>query len=408
MLKKTLFVICDGLGDRPIEELGNLTPLEAANTPNLDYFAKNAECGVMTAVARGVRPGSDTSHLEIFGYPVEKYYTGRGPIECVGVGIKLQQGDVAFRGNMGTVDEEWNIIDRRAGRIKNTEPFAKALDGMKIDGVTFIVKKATGYRVGVTMRGKGLSSAITEADPHEEGKPLNEVKPTDNSKEALFTATVLNKFLKKSYEILKNMDENIERRKNGELEANFVLLRGAGEYITVPTFEETYNLKACCIAGAGCYKGIGLFLGMDLIDVEGATGLVDTNIENKIKVAIEKLNEYDFVFVHIKAADSLAEDGNYIGKKEFIERIDQAIGLAKDVSEETIVVVTADHTTPTVLKAHSADPVPIMYSAKGIRIDDVESFGERSCAKGILGQMEGKHVMKHVLNLMGKLHLLGA
>lgn len=408
MIKKTICLIFDGLGDRPIRELGGKTPLEAANTPNFDRIAAKSLCGLMNTLGRGVRPGSDVSHLAIFGYPLEQYYTGRGPIEVAGLGIRLQEGDVAFRGNFGTVDAEWNILDRRAGRIRVVDEFAAAIDGIEIDGIQCIVKPGTAHRAGVVLRGKGLSAAISDADPHEEGKPVMTIKPLDDSKEAAFTAVVLNKFLRKSYEILDSLAANKERTASGLAAANFLLLRGAGVYPSMPKFNEKYELKSCCIAGGGLYKGIGAFLGMDLIDVEGATALPDTDIEAKFKAALNALDAYDFIFVHVKAADSLAEDGNFAGKKEFIEKADKAISLLADLPDDVLLVVTADHSTACELKAHSADPVPVLFCNPSVRIDDVSVFSEKAAANGGYGIAEGKDIMPQVMNLMGKLHLIGA
>jgi 2,3-bisphosphoglycerate-independent phosphoglycerate mutase len=407
MLKRAIIVIYDGLADRPIKELGWKTPLESAKTPNFDKFAKNAMTGMMYPLGFGKRPGSDTSHLEILGYPMADYYTGRGPIEVAGLGVQLQTGDVAFRGNCGTVDEKWNIVDRRAGRVRCSEVFANALDGMEIDGIKFIIKSGTAHRYGIVMRGKGLSAAVSSNDPKETGVPVKTVKPLDDTKEAKFTADVLNKFMKKSYEILNAMDENKNRVANGDLSANFVLFRGAGVYPSLPKFQEKFGMRACCIAGGGLYKGIGAFLGMDIIDIEGANALPDSNIANKFKRASELIKDYDFIFVHVKAADSLAEDGNWAGKKDFIEKVDKALGTLV-IPADTLLVMTADHTTPCVFKAHSADPVPILFMGEGIRIDDVNQFNETATARGGLGKINGLDVMPEIMNLLGKLELVGA
>jgi 2,3-bisphosphoglycerate-independent phosphoglycerate mutase len=408
MIQKTICLIFDGLGDRPIKEFGGKTPLEAAHTPNFDSIAKKSLCGVMQTLGRGVRPGSDVSHLAIFGYPLEQYYTGRGPIEVAGLGIQLQEGDVAFRGNFGTVDSSWNILDRRAGRIRVVDEFAQAIDGLTIDGIQCIVKPGTAHRAGVVLRGEGLSSAISDADPHEEGKPVLTVHPLDDSSEAAFTANVLNKFMRKSYEILDALASNKKRSTDGLFPANFLLLRGAGVYPSMPKFNEKYALKSCCIAGGGLYKGIGAFLGMNLIHVDGATALPDTNVEGKFKTALEMLDKYNFIFVHVKATDSLAEDGNPEGKKSFIEKCDKAMALLTNLPDDVLLVVTADHSTACELKAHSADPVPVIFSNPSVRSDSVIKFSERACAEGGFGYVEGKDIMPQVMNLMGKLHLIGA
>ncbi len=408
MLKKAIVLIFDGLGDRPIASLGGLTPLEYAKTPNFDKLATQAECGLMHTLGRGLRPGSDTSHLAIFGYEPAEYYPGRGPIEVAGIGLKMQDGDVAFRGNFGTVDENMVIQDRRAGRIRDVAPLTKALNGLEIDGVTLVVKPGTAHRAGVIMRGPRLSSAVTDADPHEVGRAVLEVKPTDDSPEAKRTAELLNKFVAKTHEILAELEFNKERQGRGELPGNCLLVRGAGQYRSFPSFKERFGFSACCVAGGGLYKGVGAFLGMDIIEVPGATALPDSDIEAKFKTALKQLGSHDFVFIHVKAADSLAEDGNPEGKKKFIEKCDKAMGLFDNLPKGALLVVTADHSTPCELKQHSADPVPVMFYGEGVRTDDVAAFGERACAKGGLGHIEGKDIMPQIQNLMGRLHLIGA
>lgn len=409
MINKAIFVVFDGLGDRPIKEFGNKTPLEYAKTPNFDRIAKDSICGLSNALGRGARPGSDTSHLEIFGYDINKYYTGRGPIEVAGLGIKLMPGDIAFRGNLETVDDKFNIIDRRAGRISDVTEHAQIMNNTEIDGVKFMVYPSVAHRVGVVMRGKGLSANITDADPHDGNMPVNEVKATDGSKEAEFTASVLNKFIKLSYEKLKDLKSNKERISKGLFPANIILVRGAGIQKEVPSFKERYGLDACCIAGGGLYKGIGAYLGMEVIPVKGATATPDTDVRAKFVEAKKQLQNYDFVFVHVKPTDSLAEDGNFEGKKAFIEKCDKAMAELLDLPDNVMLVLTADHSTACSLKAHTADPVPICIKAGSeVRVDNVRKFSEREFALGGLGRLQGKDIMPIVLNVMGKLHLIGA
>lgn len=407
MLRKVITVICDGLADRPIPELGNLTPLEAAQTPNLDKLALGAECGMMHTLGRGKTPGSDTAHLMIFGYDIATCYSGRGPIEVAGLGMQLKGGDVALRGNMGTV-ENGMIKDRRAGRIRVVAPLCEAVDGIEIDGVRFIVKPGTAHRAGVIMRGDGLSDAIMDADPHMPDVPLREVTPTDDSPEAKKTAGVLNKFLAQAHEVLSAHSFNSARVAAGDLPANYLLVRGAGRYKEVESFKKKYDLSACCVAGGGLYKGIGAFLGMDILDIPGATALPDTDVEAKFRLAVESLNKYDFVFVHVKAADSLGEDGDFEAKRDFIMKIDLAVPTLTGRPDDTLLVWTADHSTPCEMKAHSADPVPIMFHGGSVRTDAVKAFNERACTQGGLGYINGLDLMPHVQNLLGKLHLVGA
>jgi 2,3-bisphosphoglycerate-independent phosphoglycerate mutase len=364
---------------------------------------------MMHTMGRGYTPGSDTAHLTILGYDISKHYSGRGPIEVAGIGLQLRDGDVALRGNFGTVDNNLLIKDRRAGRILVVEPLTKALDGMEVDGVTFIVKPGTAHRAGVLMQGTGLSGAIVDVDPHKPDKPVRTpVTPKEDTPEAKHTAAVLTKFLAEAHEVLKKHPLNAEREQEGKLPANYLLVRGAGQYKEVPSFKDRYGLSACCIAGGGLYKGVGAFLGMKILEVPGATGLPDTDIEAKFRTTLNSLDSYDFVFVHVKAADSLGEDGDYMAKRDFIEKIDVAAQLFNDLPENTLLIVTADHSTPCELKAHSGDPIPIMFHGSGVRVDSVSAFNERACTQGGLGFIAGRDIMPHMMNLLGTLPLIGA
>lgn len=407
--KKYIFVICDGLGDLPIPELGNKTPLEAANTPNLDRLTKNGKTGLMYVLGKGIRPNSDEAHLTLFGYDLEEDYPGRGPIEAAGVGVVLEQGDVAIRANLATVDNELHVTDRRAGRIEDSSPFIKELDGTEIDGIKFILKPGIAHRVALVMRGRGLSDKITNSDVHYvtennvvehwEGLPVNTPKPTDDSPEAKFTAEVLQKFLVKAHEVFEKNPLNFEREGRGEPKANYFLTRGPGYYKQLRSFKEKWGKTACCIAGAGLYKGIGFLAGMELINVPGATGMPNTNVVAKILAAKEQIKNYDFVFVHIKPTDIFGENGDFENKKQFIEKIDLAIDTLEDTG--ATICVTADHSTPCSLKDHSADPVPVLISGGPSFVPmyigttaGEGKFGEGSCAKGKLGIVEGKDLLK--------------
>src|SRR5438093_1004137 len=180
MVEKVVLLICDGLGDRPIDELGALTPLEAAETPCLDRLARESECGLMYPLGRGLVPGSDVAHLAILGYDPQEYYAGRGTIEAAGLGILLRPGDVALRGNFATVDGGGIVRDRRAGRIRVVEPLVKPLDGIELDGVTFMVKAGTAHRTVVVMRVEGLSASVTDADRHDPGARDLRVRPAES------------------------------------------------------------------------------------------------------------------------------------------------------------------------------------------------------------------------------------
>jgi len=375
---KIAFIVIDGLGDKPIPQLGNKTPLEAAKTPNLDSLAKNGICGQIMPFKFAWQkwPESDTCHLALFGYDPQKYYLGRGPYEVAGIGMKMKGGDVALRANFATVKNELKIIDRRAERINDTLPLIKAISGQKIEGVSFLVKKSFGHRAGLILRGKNLSAKIIDADPKEINKKVKKVVARDNSKEAKFTAQILNKFLLKSYQILKNHPLNKKRKSVGLLPANFLLVRGAGKFKKTPSFYQEYKLKACCIAGGALYKGIAKILGMKLIKVKGATGLLNTNLHAKFQAVNNAIKKCDFIFCHIKAVDNLAEDGKSKEKKEFIEKIDRNIKTLKKL-KNTLIVVTGDHSTCSLLKRHCTGPLPVLIYKEGIEGGRVSKFGEK-------------------------------
>jgi 2,3-bisphosphoglycerate-independent phosphoglycerate mutase len=405
-MSKFVLVICDGMGDLPIASFGNQTPLEKAETPNMDFLSKKGINGIIYVLGKGVRPNSDEAHLTLFGYNLETDYPGRGPIEAAGLGIKLEEGDIAIRGNLATVDEKLRVLDRRAGRIGNSSDFVNELNGMEIDGVRFVVKPGTGHRLAIVMKGKGLSDKISNSDVHYvtedkvvsdwENRIANEIEALDGSQEAQFTARVLEEFLKRSHRILERNQLNQKRKEQNLPKGNYILTRGPGYFKALPGFESKYGLKAACVAGAGLYKGLGRIAGMDIIEAKGATGMPDTDLSSKVEAAKNALNNHDFVFLHIKATDIFGENGDCEGKKAFIEKIDQSFSDLKNL--EAAIAITADHSTPCSLKDHSEDPVPLLIYKKGLEADPVEKFGERYTKDGKLGEIEGKDFMKLFLS----------
>ncbi|MFQ5405901.1 MAG: 2,3-bisphosphoglycerate-independent phosphoglycerate mutase [Candidatus Micrarchaeia archaeon] len=407
-MEKILLVVFDGLGDRPLKEFGKKTPLEAAKTPNLNGLAAMGTCGQFNSIGVGVRPGSDTAHLSLFGYDLTADYRGRGPIEALGVGFDLRDGDVAFRANFGTVDENGKIVDRRAGRIKDVSSLAKSISGKKIGGVTVFVVPSVSHRAVLVLRGAGLSAAVCDGDPHKDGRYPIKITPTSQKPSAKKTSKALNDFLSFASKTLKNHALNKKRADAGRPQANYLLVRGAGVYKKLLGFEKKYGLKAACVAGGGLYKGVSRLVGMRVLNVKGATGTPDTNVEAKVSAALTALDKHDFVFLHLKGADAAAEDGNGEAKKEFIEKADAALWPLLKL-KNTIVCVTADHSTPCALKMHSGDPSPILFYGQGIRTDGspVKKFGERQCAKGDVGRVFGKDLISELLNLSGRARLVG-
>lgn len=393
MKRKVILAIADGIGDRPCEELGGMTPLEYAKTPTLDKLAKTGTTGIMDLLGPGIPVGTDLGHMILFGYGLENY-PGRGPIEVSGAGLILEPGDVAFRCNFATVDEELNVVDRRAGRIReNTDILASSINGIEIDGIKVLFKEATEHRAVLILRGEGLSANITDSDP----KVLNGktkykiVESTDGRKESIYTANILNNFLLKVAEILKEHEINKERKIKGELPANFILTRGAGIMPSLKKITEELGFKASCIAAEGTVLGVARLAGFNVISEIGMTGNKDTNVELKAKKVIDELEENDFVVVNLKAPDLMGHDGNPMGKVEAIELFDKLIeNILSYNLNDTIIAIAADHSTPCERKEHSGDPVPILINGPGVRRDKIEKYSEIECCHGGLGRIKGQ------------------
>lgn len=406
-MAKILMIVIDGAGDR-----GKITPLSSARKENLNKLAKMGINGIMDTIKPGIRPGSDTAHLALLGYDPFKYYTGRGPIEAAGVGIELKEGDVAFRVNFGTVEGEGSVfnkvvVDRRAGRISDTDELVKAVNenvDLSKFGVEFVFKRGSGHRGAIVFRGD-LSDKISDVDPKKIGEKVKRCLPLENDEKARFTAEVVNYFIEKSHEILEKHPLNVERAKK----ANVLLLRGAGKVPHLPKFEDMFGMKLACISGTALIKGVVRIVGGDVLEIRGITGSKDTNLDAKVEGAINALKEYDFVLLHIKAPDEYGHDGDFEGKKNFIEKVDKALKpiLSLDFSE-ICLVVTADHSTPVKVRDHTSDPVPVTIVYEDVRPDDVEEFSELKAYKGGLHRITGNDLFNILLDLTNRAKKFGA
>lgn len=391
-MKKILLIIIDGLGDEKIPALNGKTPLEAAQKPNLNFLAKNGICGVVEPwVEKGKLPTSEDCHLALFGFNPKTKNPGRGVLEVLGIGEKILKNDICFRGNFATVDENLVIIDRRAGRIEKTQSLIKALNKIEVKEAKIIIKKAFGHRFGLILRGKKLSEKVTSNDPKKVGEKVLKIFGKGKAKK---TADILNEFLAKAHLLLENHPLNKQRKKEGKLPANYLLLRGAGKFKEIESFEQKYGLKSAFIAGGTLYKGIGRYLKMKEIKVKGANGMVNTNLKGKFLAAKKAIKKYSFVFLHIKAPDNLAEDGNFLGKKAFIEKIDQKLNLLFDL-KNVLIVITGDHSTSSLAKSHSLEPIPVLIFGNGQ--DRVEEFSEEKCKSGKLGKIFQLNLMTTIL-----------
>ena len=407
--KKILIIVMDGLGDRACEELRGLTPLQYIRTPNLDWFVDHGSAGLCDPIAPGIRAGSDTAHLAILGYDPYRVYTGRGPFEAIGVGMDVQPGDVALRCNFATVDDDLEILDRRAGRIKapETTELVEALDGIEIDGIECYVKESTEHRAVLLLRGDGLSAEITDADP---GAGTHLMLVEGKSEEGEFTADIVNRFMEECYNRLKNHPTNRKRLAAGLPPANILVPRGAGEFPMIKPFTERYGMSACCVAGVGMIKGICKACGLDIYPIPPAcNGGLDSNLEMKAACALEALSEYDFVLMNCKAPDIAGHDMDARSKAEVVKKLDAMMGyIRSNLPDDLVVAITCDHCTPCSLGDHSGDPVPIAFYTQGCVRDEAREFSESGCSRGFIGRIRGMDIVQICLDMANRTEKFGS
>lgn len=410
-MKKILYVVLDGLGGTSDPKLNGKTELEVAKTPNMDRLAQKAKLGLMYPIGPNIAPESDAAVLSILGYDVDKYYTGRGPLEAHGADIEVRDGDLAWRANFATVDEETlKILDRRAGRNLSTEE-AKALaeevnQKVKLEDAEFIFKATVGHRGVLVIRSKKgkLSANVENIDPGYKrhgpysiaiSNPPSEVQkciPLDDSEEAKEAAKLTNEFVMKAFEVLKNSEINKKRKAEGKKPANIILLRDAGDSLPkVPTLQELYGLTFGSIVEMPVERGIALLTGMKEVPIEDST-----NYKLWADKVLYALEHYDGVYAHLKGPDVPGHDGDYDKKIKSIEDIDSIFFeslLPKLDFSKVVIAVTADHATPCMLKSHSEDPVPLMIITDGITPDGLTYFGESACSRGSIGKIKGTELL---------------
>ena len=372
-------------------EIGGLTELETASTPNMDRLASEGALGQTLPIDYGITPGSGPAHLSLFGYDPVEHEVGRGVLESFGVGMTVSKGDVAARGNFCTVDSSGNISDRRAGRIpsEEAEPLVDKLNKIQLPDVEIEVRHVKEYRFAIKITGKGLDPDLEETDPQKTGVPPLSV--VAKSEKAQYTADVYNKWIEEARKILAS-----------EPKANALTLRGFATDPGLVSYKEKYNLKAACIAVYPMYKGVSQLVGMDVIHFPGEAPEDEFNTLTKV------WNDYDFFFVHIKKTDSYGEDGNFDAKVKVIESVDKALPILLKLKPDTLII-TGDHSTPCKLKSHSWHPVPfLLWAPETVRPDDQDHFGEAYCAKGGLGTFHAMETMQLAMAHAGKLAKFGA
>jgi 2,3-bisphosphoglycerate-independent phosphoglycerate mutase len=406
---RVLLLILDGISDRPCPELGGRTPLEAAETPVLDRMAREGICGIMDPIGPGIRPGSDTAHLSLLGYPPERYYTGRGPLEAEGCGIHMEPGMIGFRANFATLDAAGKVSDRRAGRIHGTGALCDAIeaDVRLKHGISFRFRPGAGHRAALALKGRDLGPCVSSNDPKSEGVEPPQVKPLTKEAKDRRTAEASNDFLAQARAILADHPVNRSREKERLPPANAVLIRGAGEMGRFEPFAERYHMQGSVIAAATLISGIGRAVGLETVSVPGITGSADTNLKGKMDAAIAELGNKEFVLLNIKGADEAGHDGHPLEKRDFIARVDAALAPLLAL-QDTLIVACGDHSTPCAIRDHSADPVPLLIRGDGVRVDRVVRFAEIACAEGGLHRIPGSALMPILLDLVNRAKKYGA
>ncbi|MFN2195845.1 MAG: 2,3-bisphosphoglycerate-independent phosphoglycerate mutase [Anaerolineales bacterium] len=364
---KIVLLVMDGLGGLPMQAGGD-TELETAQTPNMDRLAAEGTLGQTIPIRPGVTPGSGPAHLALFGYDPIQYEIGRGVLEAFGIGLHVGKGEVAARGNFATLDAQGNITDRRAGRIPTEEskPIVEKLKQIKIPGIEIDVEVVKEYRFALVLRGPGLSSEIHDTDPQKTGVPPLPAEAYVES--ARHTAELVNQWIKAAHEAIKD-----------EPKANGLTLRGFSTDPELPTFKDSYDLTAACVAVYPMYKGVSKLVGMQVLKFSG------DQPADEFAAVKAAWNDFDFFFVHIKKTDSMGEDGNFAGKVGIIESVDAALPGLLELKPD-VLIITGDHSTPCLLRSHSWHPVPfLLWAPSSVRPDTQTRFGERFCAAGGFG-----------------------
>jgi 2,3-bisphosphoglycerate-independent phosphoglycerate mutase len=425
-MKKILYIVLDGLGDLAVEELGNKTPLEAAETPCMDALAKEGSQGLLYPVAKDIAPESDIAVISLLGYDAHKLYTGRGPLESFAEGIEVKDGDLALRVNFATAQADSNkILDRRVGRNLSTEEATQLSEELnekvKLEDAQFVFKNTIGHRgILVIRKDQELKGWVTNTDPAygregvfgialEKFDPfIQEASPVKGHEQdggALLAAKLLNEFTDKSRKVLEQSNINKKRKAEGKLPANLILSRDAGD--SLPKFKplnEVTGLRFGCFVQMPVEKGIALLCGMDVVDVPLPSGDLDKDYTLWAQTAASQIKNYDVLYIHIKGPDEPAHDGDFKKKKESIEIIDKIffkklLDLIK--KEDYVICVTADHSTVCKIKAHTADPVPLLIYTPNFK-DSTTQYGESEARKGVIGELLGRELIYKLSELAKK------
>jgi len=388
--KKLVLLVLDGVGDIRHPDNDFRTPLEDAVTPNLDRLAAASALGRIIPVDYGITPGSGPAHLGLFGYDPRCVEIGRGVMEAVGMGMDLQPGDLAARANFCTI-RDGIVVDRRAGRPETEVSAVKVAELSekitKVDDVEVIIAPGKGHRFGIIFRGQGLAEGVCDTDPHEDGRPLHEC--VAETEAAAGTARMVAKFQQRALEVLA-----------GPGPINGLMLRGLSQKPPIPSLQERYGLRCAAIATYPMYRGLASLVGMDLLP----TGLT---VEDEFRTYLEREDEFDYFFIHVKPTDEAGEDGDHAGKVAAIEAVDEKLPMLLEAPPE-VLAITGDHSTPCPLKLHSWHPVPLLLHSPRCGADGLPRMTESNCNCGGLGIFPARYVLPLMLANAGLLDKFGA
>lgn len=412
-----VYVLLDGVGDLPHPDLGGVTPLEAAHTPNLDLLCRQGVLGEVISVGKGIAPESDIAVFNMLGYRFSHAdYAGRGVIESIGLGMDFRDGDLALRGNFATLDSDGIITDRRAGRQvdpDDAETISKEIEaGVKFDNpdASVMVVPTVGHRLAVRFRAKNLSGRVTNTDPAYTNvggmgiaKAVGDVLRIERClpmiPDAKDSADMINQFTRQSVQIMRDSEVNRRRESAGLKRLSCILLRDAGDrYPVVVPIDEKYAMRFSCIVDMPVEQGIAKVLKMKPFEAGQLT-----DYTQKALVAAGALETHDTMYVHIKGPDEFGHDGDAHGKRSNIEDIDRLFFgplLDRIDLEHTAIVVSADHSTPCINKAHSDDPVPLLISGIRTRPDSTTRMTESQARRGRVGMLQGYQVLAAAIDVI--------
>lgn len=399
---KYIIILGDGMSDEPLKDFDNLTPLQMAKKPHIDWLAQNGQSGQFKTVPETMHPGSEIANMAVLGYDVEKVFEGRGVIEAASIGVEILPGDMGMRCNLVCIEGDV-LKNHSAGHISNEEA-AELIQFLEENLGDEIVKFYSGVSYRNLLVIKGGVKDFDCTPPHDiPGHVFKPLLPKSKTDEAQKTSDLITYLIMKSQELLENHPINIKRKAEGKDPANSIWPWSPGYKPAMPTLKEMFGIeKSAVISAVDLIQGIGVYAGMKVIHVEGATGLYDTNYEGKAEAAIEALKENDFVYLHIEASDEAGHEGDVELKTKTIEYLDSRVVKyileeTEKMEDEVAIAILPDHPTPCALKTHTRDAVPFTIYKPGNQPDKVAVYDEFDTKNGAFGIIKGNEFIKTFL-----------